>query len=91
MGHLDDDNVKHHNEEGVRALLGTLETAIVAVEKGEKNEDACCTLVAPPGAMKGAGIRPYLASVKENGDRIYLLNVRQAQKLADRIRDAVEP
>lgn len=66
-------------------LIQTLEVAIAAVEAGEKHESACCTLVAP--TMKGTGIRPEVVSETKKGERVYLLNVKQARRLLDRALD----
>lgn len=72
--------------DNVGALIQTLEYSIAAVEAGEKNADACCTLVAP--TMKGTGIRPEVVSETTKGERVYLLNVAQARKLLKRALDA---
>lgn len=73
--------------ERVEALIETLDTAIAAVERGEKHESACCTLVAP--TMKGTGIRPEIVSETAKGERVYLLNVTQARKLRKRSAEAL--
>lgn len=73
---------------GVEALLQTLELSIAAVEANEKPADFCCTLVAP--TMKGTGIRPEVLTEKENGERVYLLNVAQCRKLLERAKQARE-
>lgn len=75
-------------ETKIGALLGTLETAIEAVEGGEKNAEACCTLVGT--SMKDTGIRPKMVSMSQSGERVYLLNVRQARRLRERALEALE-
>lgn len=73
--------------DNVEALIETLDTAIAAVERGEKHESACCTLVAP--TMKDTGIRPEIVSETTKGERVYLLTVTQARKLRKRAAEAL--
>lgn len=69
-------------------LVVQLDTAIAGVEAGAKHEAACITLVAP--TMKGTGIRPERVGETKEGERIYLLNVEQARKLAARCREELD-
>lgn len=72
----------------ILALINTLEMSIAGVESGDKHPDACCTLVGP--SMKDTGIRPEVVSMTPDGDKIYLLNVRQARKLRERCLEGLE-
>lgn len=51
-----------------------------ALERNGVDSDHCYTLVSTGPLMKALHIRPELASVHANGERIYVLNGRQTKK-----------